>query len=514
MIFLKKTEAPIKPYAVIEIGSTGIRMLVADVDKNKNRTVLDRAEIAVSLGMDVFTSGDISLDSQLHCISILSQFKEALASWALKPADAFVIATSAFREARNRDFVVDRILVKTGFVVKTIDGIEENRLMYLAVRDRLKSIPKKTMQRDSIIIETSGGSTELLLIRKGKIAGAHSFKLGTVRIERKLSRSADETQRYIEEFIRNIKGALETEMNLSNVREFIAVGTDAVIAAINIGKPISTWLWSIDLLAFNKFVDEIKLYSIDESMARFKISYNDAQNLHSSLLIYKFFLTMTQAKEIIVPETNIREGLLISKIDLPDPNVQKEFLEQISFSALTVLEKYCGDIPHANFIRTMSLRIYDVLEKVLPFEERSKLLLEVAAILHDIGMFIRMDNHNIHSAYIIQNSEIFGLSQYDRTIIAEIAKYHRGNAMPHDDEHFQLLSRSDRMLILKLTAIVRLADALDRGHAQKLSNATCKIENENFVIITKEKNISLEKIAVAEKGAMFELVFGYKLLLR
>ena len=138
----------------------------------------------------------------------------------------------------------------------------------------------------------------------------------------------------------------------------------------------------------------------------------------------------------------------------------------------------------------------------------------VAAILHDIGIFIRLDQHNLHGEYIIKNSEIFGLSKTENTIISLIAKYHRGKKSPQDSEQFQNLPRTERMIILKLTAILRVADALDRGHGQKLSDISFNLSNDALTIKTKNhQNISLERLAILQKGDFFESVFGLKIIL-
>jgi len=506
----------VTPEAVIEIGSTGIRLLVAEFTEDRKRNILDRAELPVSLGRDVFTGGTISLETQLQCVKILLRFKEQLTGWGLTPLQTTVIATSAFREAKNRDPVMDRILVKTGFKVKVIDGIEENRLMYLAVNECLKDEAPKVRTEDSVILEVGGGSTEMMLIRKGKMAGAHSLKLGTTRIEQQihlLTSSIGDIQRYIEEFIRNTKGSLDSELNLAEVQQFIAVGSDASLVAINAGKPITTWLWSVERGAFDKFVDEIQQYSAEECVARFKISYNEALTMHVSLLIYKLFIHLTKVKTIIVPETNIRDGLIISKTAEPSEELLEEFNSQITASAMNLLRKYHGDERHAEYVRKTCLKIYNMLKDEIALGPRSSLLLEVSAILHDIGVFIRLDDHNLHGSYIIRNSEIFGLSKYENTIVAEIAKYHRGRLQPQDDDQFQMLPRTDRMTILKLTAILRIADALDRGHAQKMSDMTIRLSNDALVLQTKERNTMLEKMALSEKAGMFESVFGYKVLL-
>jgi len=109
---------------------------------------------------------------------------------------------------------------------------------------------------------------------------------------------------------------------------------------------------------------------------------------------------------------------------------------------------------------------------------------------------------------------VSGLSRKDNTIVAEIAKYHKGTSVPQDEESFQMLPRSDRMTILKLTAILRIADAMDRGHIQKLSDFSIKIQENSLYIRTKNSiNTVLEKIALSEKAGMFESIFGYKVIL-
>lgn len=506
------------PEAVIEIGSTGVRLLVAEFTQDGKRNILDRSEMPVPLGRDVFSSGSITRETQTQILHILNRFKEQLEAWAIKPSETSVIATAAFREAKNKDPVMDKILSSTGFRVNVIDGIEENRLMYLAVTECLKEEAAKVRAQNSMILEVGGSSTEIMLLKKGKIAGAHSLRFGTTRLELKAkpqsSTSFDDVQRYIEEYALNAKSLLESELNLSEVKQFLAVGSDATLAAINAGKPISTFLWSITREDFDRFVTEIQGYSIDECVARFKISYSDAQSLCVSLMIYRMFVHHTKCSDIIVPETNIREGLILSHANTAGDEIQEEFHQQITASAISLLRKYHGDEGHAERVRKNALKIYECLEKEISLEDRSIILLEVASILHDIGIFIRMDDHNLHSEYIIRHSEIFGLTRTENLIVSLIARYHRGKQMPQDNEQFPVFARSDRMKILKLTAILRIADALDRSHGYSLKDISVQLKNDSLIIKAKgSQNLSLERIALAEKGDLFESVFGYKVIL-
>ena len=221
------------PEAVIEIGSTGIRLLVAQVKDNGGWEVIDYSELPVDLGRDVFTTGLISRTNILLVLQILSRFREQLAGWGISPEQTRVIATSAIRESKNPDPIIDQILIKTGFKVIIFDGIEENRLMYLAVTNKIKELSRKNVDDDAIILEVGGGSTEMMLIKKGKMAGAHSLKIGTIRIAQSLSLSqanASDIRRYIQQFIFNTKGSLNDELELSTVKQFYSVGGEPRIA--------------------------------------------------------------------------------------------------------------------------------------------------------------------------------------------------------------------------------------------------------------------------------------------
>ncbi len=507
------------PLAVIEIGSTGIRLMVAEATNNLNKkfNIIDKSEQAVKIGHDVFTTGSISRETLLSCIQILNRYSEQLKTWGIKIQETYVIATSAVREASNRDPFVDRIYVKTGYIVHVSDGIEENQLMYIAVTECIKAKSLSVQNSSSIIIEISGGSTELMLMENGHILSAHSLRMGTVIIEQRMREmfgSLDDGANYIGEFIRNIKNSLKTEVNIEKIKQFIGVNSDMKIAARAVGHEISPFLWEIKRKSFEDFVNEVTHLTVEECIIRFNLNYSDAQSMQISLLAYKMFLDFTKVQSILVPETSIREGVLLNRINKGDNEVSKDFSQQILASARALLKRYSGDQKHADFVMKTSLRLYDELEKELGLDSRAKNLLAVSSILHDIGMFIRPQNHNEHSKYIINNSDIFGLSREDKALVALITYFHRGNQEIQDDSEFKLLPRGNRMIVLKLSAILRVADALDRSHQQILNDFTIHFATDSMTIRAKgNKNLNMEKFAVAQKSDLFENIFGYKVVL-
>lgn len=503
--------------AVIEIGSTGIRLMAFEITNNSSWEVIDKSECPVPLGYDVFTTGYISRDTILQTLHILNRFKEQLQGWAITENHIHLIATSAFREAKNRDTVLDRILVKTGFKVKVIDGIEENRLMYIALLESLKTEIPRLSQHNSLILEIGGGSTEIMLLDHGRMAGVHSLRLGTVLIEQSLKSlfgTTSETHRFLEEFTRNTGTNLKTEINLKDVKVFITIGTEVRVAALTSGKQIAPRIWSISKEKYNSFVEEVSRYSLEEVMAKFSLSYNDAKAFNVGLLTYKLFLNLTQAEEIIVTDTNIREGLILSMISNSEEESQQSFNYQIIASARNLGKKYKYDELHAKNVCKMALQIYDVMKDEIGLEAHNRQLLEIASFLHDIGMFIRGADHQLHSQYIILHSDIFGLTKEDMQIISLVAKYHRGKIPDQTDSIFSSLPRTERITVAKLAAILRVADALDRSHSQKELKITPKILDDSLILrIHGVQNLNLEKIALVEKGDLFEAIFGYKLIL-
>ena len=208
------------PQSVIEIGSTGVRLLVAEFTEDRKQNILDRSDIPLSIGKDTITTGQISQETQGLLIQTLLRYKEQLSGWGITPAETTCFATSTFRDAKNSDPVMDRIRVQTGFRIQIVDGVEENKLMYLAVTEAIKDQPVDFKTEDTMILVVGGSTTEMMMISNGKIAGVHSLRLGTVRIEQQmknLTTSYDDIQRYIEESINNTKGSLDSEIDLSKV---------------------------------------------------------------------------------------------------------------------------------------------------------------------------------------------------------------------------------------------------------------------------------------------------------
>ncbi|MDR1900794.1 MAG: HD domain-containing protein [Treponema sp.] len=514
---MENSEACPRLTAVIEIGSTGIRLLLAEIEGNGKWKEMDRAGKPVALGRDVFTTGQISRESFLECLSVLKNYREALSAWGISGSDVHVIATSALRAARNRDLFTDQVSRQTGFKINIVEGIEENRLMYLAVRFALKNDLPQFRRSSSMIIEIGGGSTEIMLLRQGKMVAAHSLRLGTILIDQRnrlAMSTARSKERYLNENIRNTSIFLSSEMELSQVHTLVAAASDARIAAHHIGTVLNEHCRVIDRKSFTVFVEELQSCSTEECVQKLQISFVDAEGLISGLLILKLFLNRTSAVRIVVPRVSIREGLLLDLALGVETELQEEFFSQIIASAVNLGRKYHFDEAHSRFVADLSLTLFDALIQEHGMNRRERMLLEAAAILHDIGMFIRGSHHEKHGQYIVANSEIFGLRQDELGIIANVIRYHRSHTPSSADIEYIALQREERILVQKIAAILRVADALDRGHSQQTGQITVERKGDILALHTeRNRDLSLEHIGLDEKADMFQDVYGYKVVL-
>jgi len=501
--------------AVLEIGSTGIRLLVAEIFPDGRWQPLDRASKPLALGRDVFTTGQVSRESFLECISLIRNFLEFLRGWNMEDTDIHAIATSALREARNRDVFVDRVRQETGLILNIVEGLEENRLMYLAVRFAIKNDWPPFWRANSMILEIGGGSTEIMLLRRGQMVAAHSLKLGTLLIDQ-ASRIGSSTvqERYLNERIKNTSEFLSSELDLAHVRTFVIAGFVANIAAAHVGRNLNENCWIVTREAFTDFVRKVKDYSLEECMEKLRMPFWEAEAFIPGLLVNKLLLDKTGAAQVVVPKVTIREGFLIDLAQGIDPALQEEFFSQIFASAVSLGRKYHIDEPHCRHVASLCMTIFDALIKEHGMNRRERMVLEIVAMVHEIGMFIRASNHNLHGQYIIANSEIFGLKREELDIIGNVIRYHRGDSPSSADIDYIALQREERILVLKMVSILRVADSLDRGHSQQVKLKAVEKKSETVALHTDgSRDLSLEVLGLEKKGVLFQEVFGFKIVI-
>lgn len=503
--------------AVLDVGSSSFRLTIVDRHPDGTWAVVDRAVKPVPLGHDVFSSGRIGRATLTRGLQVLAGFCELLAGWRIVPADTLVIGTSALREARNGDTFVDRVALRTGLRIDVVGEVEESQLTYLAVRQAVSAELPALLRATSLIVEVGGGHTTLILVRRGRISALRTLKVGTVRMVRplQLATSADAPPREIvEESMRPTLSTVQKDLQLARVGTFIAIGSDVSIPAATGGGPGAGPISRLSRADFDRFIEDAIAKPVADVVRDLQISYSDAELLVPGLLMYRSFLDLTAAGEVIVARVSIREGLLISRGAGPSVREPEELRDQVTANAISLGKRYRFDEVHARHVALLACRLFDALQEDHGLDASCRLLLEVSAILHDIGTVIRASGHHKHGYYIVNNSEIFGLDGRDRTVVANVVRYHR-RALP-SPSHFSYMSltRADRIVVNKLAALLRVADALDRSHQARVRELEIqKTEDEVTLRCSYGGNLALKILALERKADLFQEVFGLRVRL-
>jgi len=507
-----------RPVAVIDVGSSAIRMVILEVSSDGTYKTLDRAQRPVRLGQDVFSDKVIQRQTISQAIQVLAGFRELMNGWAILEPDVYTIATSAIREARNRDTFLDRVYMKTGLHIRVIEGVEENHLTFIAVQYAVESMQASFSRSNSLIIEVGGGSIELMVLKRGKMAATHSLKMGTIRLERQMVPRSGGTSLPLEEYIREhfrvTMEGIQTETKLGTVRYFVMVGGDARTVAGHVGTKGGDTFWTLSRGDFLAFVQKIQDYTVDQIVKKLGVAYHEAEGLLPALMVHKVFLEETEAETIIIPNVSIREGVLLRYALGKDKKMNDQFISQVLSSARSLGKKFHFDENHAELVSDLSTQIFDQLEAEHGMGKRERLFLQVAGLLHDIGYFMSASGHHKHGQYILMNSELFGLSRNDIKIVANLIRYHRNSKPNSTHLEFTTLARDERLMVLKLSGILRVADALDRSHIQHVRTLSLEIRDEDLVITTTcSGDLSMERYGIESKSELFEEVFGFRVVL-
>ncbi len=503
--------------AVIDLGSTSLRMAIGEMDESGSFRVIESLKQSLSIGKDTFTTGSISFKTTEECVRVIRSFKQLMKEYHIVHPDQIrAIATSAVREADNKDAFLDRIFTATDINVEALDETELSRLTYLSIYPHIKNCPdlRKGL---FLTIEVGGGTTEVLGMRNREVAFAHTYRLGTLRLREMLEDVNLNPRKTRDLLISNIKNnidKLKQEIQKSEAVRVLLIGGDARFAAEQFQPDWDQQsITGITSARIKKITGRVLALPAEEIVKLYRLPFPDAETLSPALLTFCTLADELNIKKFLVCGATMREGLLA---DMTVKGVGAiDFTKQIFHSALELGKKYNFDRPHAEHVAFLSRKLFQFMTEEHQLSQRYELLLVVAAYLHDLGSFISNRSHHKHSMYIIMNSDLFGLSARDIRIISLVARYHRkAPPRPAHGEYMQL-NRHHRIAINKMAAILRLADALDRSHVQRIKSLGYKKIGGRVILTAKNvSDVSLEQLAIEQKNTLFESVYGQSVILQ
>jgi len=503
--------------AVIDIGTSSIRLAVAEINSQRQVRQLEALAQAVNLGKDAFIRGSISKATIEECVRVLKSYRRILQEYQIDNlAQVRVVATSAVREAANRLAFVDRVYIATGFQVEPLDEAEVIRITFLGMQPLLLSDQALAAGR-ALVTEVGGGSTELLVVKGGDVVYSHTYRLGSLRLRETLEALRAPTlkvRNIMETHIHRTVAEIAEHISRDGPIEMIAMGGDVRFAVRQLQPD---WdghsLARLSLKALEDLTNKILGQSEDRLVRRYRLSYPEAETLGPALLAYVLLAKELQVASVLVSNVNLRDGLL--KEMAGSDAGSKEFSQQIVRSAIDLGRKFNFDEQHATHVAELCGRLFGQLKEEHQLSPRYEIVLTVAALLHEIGLFVSNRSYHKHSLYLIRHSELFGLGKKDLLLAALVARYHRRASPQPVHEGYSTLDRDERVAMAKMAALLRVADALDESRSQRIHELQVERDGDRLVIsIPMVEDLSLETLALKQNGALFEETFGLPVLLR
>lgn len=505
-----------KLVSAIDVGSNTIRMIIAEIGENTGINIIDEVKKPIDIGKDTYNYGKISIETIKEACKILKNFKKLMLDYRVTEYRA--VSTSGIRESANCDYVLEQIRISSGLSLEIINNAQERLLTYKAIEDYLPDFTN-IKQAGVLIVDIGSGGVEVSLYYDSKLQFTEYVKIGSLRVMETLADLEKITLDFasvIEDYIESNIYILKDRIKPYNLSNFIGIGgefTEIYKISKKTDKEKSIKFVSKENLTdLYKKIKQMNTYEVAQYM---QISEKQAEMVLPTLVIFKKFVDLTHAEGIYAPRVSLRHGILADMADnIYNTKRKEEFLNDILSSVAYLGKRYRIDDSHALHVREMAIKIFDKTKKIHELGSNDRFLLEIAALLHDIGKYINLNEHIEHSYSIIKAQDIMGISDSDLNIIAHTARFHN-EENPKSIESYQILPYENRIKISKLSSILKLCDAMDITHKRKIKSIDIKVKDTNLIITAHAKDdIPLEKWYFMKKADFFEDVTGYRPILK
>ncbi|MDO5135657.1 MAG: HD domain-containing protein [Eubacteriales bacterium] len=501
-------------FAAVDIGSYEMSMKIFELSRRNGLKEVNDVRYRLELGKYVYASGTLGMDMVDTICEILTDFKRIMAEFGVD--EWRTCATSVFREMKNPIVVIEQIFQRTGIRVEVLSNSEQHFLGYQSIA-ALENGFKKMIQKGTAILDVGGGSLQVSLFDKDALVTTQNLKMGSIRVRerlRQLEKTAIHYDQLVGEFIRNdLTSFQRLYLKDREVKSLILMG-DFLSETIFKDVVEDTIITKEEFLrAYENAVNKSP-QAISESMG---IDLEYASLIVPTLVICKNFIDVFHAESLWVPGVSLLDGIAYDYGERKKiiKNVHN-FENDILVASKNIAKRYATGKEHIAGTTNLALGIFDSMKKIHGLGARERLLLQIAVQLHDCGKYISMGDVGECSYRIIMATEIIGLSREERQTIANIVRYNTEEFVYYDDFKSELgVDRGKYLLIAKLAAILRLANAMDRSHHQKIKGLRAALKDRELVLVfDADQDISLELGLLKEKVEFFEEVFGIRLVLR
>ncbi|CAN5836771.1 Ppx/GppA phosphatase family protein [soil metagenome] len=452
----------VRRIAAIDIGSNSVRQIVADVTAEGGITVVDEMKSAPRLGADLELTGVLGTQSMQRAAEAIGSMAELARQLGAQRIEA--VATSAVRDAANAAEFVARVRQEAGIQVRIIDGADEARLSYMSALAHFDIGVGRT-----VVMDIGGGSLELAMAADGVLDDLVSLPFGALRLTERYLRDGA-SRKALARLRRDVRDGVRDVLPRRDWRGAQLIGSGGTftnIASIHLARrgmltARNVHATVVPRVDVEHILDTLANASPDERRSMVGLNPERADIIVAGLAVAAEVLARIEAREVQVSRYGIREGLLLQAArvtpTVADPGAARER------SVREFAERCHFEVPHAEHVQRLALRLFDAIGARLGCEPSERAELADAALLHDVGYHISYDRHHKHAYHLIVHAELLGISPAEQVVIANVARYHRGAPPRKKHGNYGVLDAPMRRRIERLSAILRVADGLDRGH--------------------------------------------------
>jgi exopolyphosphatase/guanosine-5'-triphosphate,3'-diphosphate pyrophosphatase len=453
----------------IDAGSNAIRMVVAELGPSE-LTRIEAERVPVRLGHGAFTRGE--LDEQVidQAVAAFVHFRERFDYHGVSIYRA--VGTSAIRNATNRDVLLHRLYHEAGIELEVIEGEEEARLVRKSVVHALG--PTATPPR--AILDLGGGSLEVNL-RHGASWRGYSLPVGTVRLLETFGLDgaiAEPEAGMVRRYTATLMHTIARGANGNGLAAATGGNAEALAKIVGDGNPVMP---SFDLIALEKALPSIVGASVEDRMTQFGVKRDRAEVLGIAALVFATVARQLGIARLVSPGVGVREAVLLELAETAREEQAKAegaHDKALLTAARAFANRVDHDTTHGEHVRQLARALFHQLRDVHGVPDDHGVLLEVAALLHDVGEVVNVRGHHKHSEYMIRWARIPGLDDTAREMIAVMARTHRKDAgRARQIINDAPLGKEPRGYLRKLCGLLRIADALDSEHRSRVEQVVC-----------------------------------------
>jgi len=502
--------------AAIDAGSNAVRLSVARAYSALDIEPLTTERYPLRLGEGVFVRHRFSEEILKKAVKAFRHLRGIMDEFGVTKYRA--VATSATREAQNRDVLVRRVKQATGITLEVIGAKEESRLGREAA---LAAVGPEVQPR--CIVDLGGGSLELTILRDHTVEQGVQLPIGAVRLMTTLNLpgvirpvQAEQVRRYVRALL---ESRLPTRPNLAD-QVAAALGGNAETLSNVAPGPRQDGLPTLELSLLRERLGDILKLDVRERMKAYGVRRDRADVMGVAAIIFVTLGRYLNVQRFLIPGVGIREGLLqeIAReaFSRKEPHRYDDEARQILIGTRTYGRRFEYDQRHAEHVRELSLMLFDQLQAIHHLPPQSRVQLEAGALLHDVGHRVSHRGHHKHGEYLALNGDIPGLEGRDRNIVGAVVRYHNRKSEPASHHPaYSALNSNDKRISRRLASIVRIAEGLDHSHRQRVQSLRASFHRGAVTLQVEARGDAAEDLRDAERSSnLFEKEFHVQLYFR